>query len=163
MAALSANKSRPVKVPAGGLSTRKLPLAGYTNFGGGSTAHTVYQGCPVACDVSDTDGYFRAVSSGVTWASGDVFGGVAVEKQAVTSSDTADGSVELTVFVNGTWGFPIGSIAITDIGSPIYVSDDDTATTSSTNTLWIGYLVEVDATYAYVNIAPAAGRTNSAT
>lgn len=163
MAALSANKSRPVLVPAGGLTMRKLPLAGYTNFGSGSTAHTVYQGGPVASDVSDTDGYFRAVSSGVTWASGDVFGGISVEKQSVTSSDTADGSVEVSVFVNGIWAFPIGSIAITDIGAPIYVSDDDTATTSSTNTLWIGLLVAVDATYAWIDIAAAAGRANSAT
>lgn len=163
MAALSANKSRPVLVPAGGLTMQKLPLAGYTNFGGGSTAHTVYAGCPVACDVSDTDGYFRAVSSGITWASGDIFGGMAFEKQSVTSSDAADGSVIVSVFVNGIWAFPIGSIAITDVGAPIYVSDDDTATTSSTNTLWIGLLVAVDATYAWVNIAPAAGRANSAT
>lgn len=68
--------------------------------------------------------------------------------------------------MNGIWGFPIGSIAITDItdiGDPIYVSDDDTATTSSTNTLWIGLLVSIDATHAFIDIAPAAGRTNSAT
>ncbi len=163
MAALSANKSRPVRLPAGGLTLRKLPLAGYTNFGAGSTAHTVYQGCPVACDVSDTDGYFRAVGSGVTWASGDVFGGIAIEKQTVTSSDTADGSVEVSVNVNGIWGFPIASLAITDIGAAMYVSDDDTVTTSSTNTLWIGYLVNVDATYAWIDISAAAGRANSAT
>ena len=165
MTVLSANKQRPVRLPPGGFQFEKLPLAGYTNFGSGSTAHTVYKGSVVVCDVSDTDGYFRAcpLSSSVNLASGDVFGGIAVERQDVTSSDTADGSKEVTVIRNGVWGFAKGSLAQTDVGAPIYASDDDTVTTTGSNNLWIGTLVGVDDTYAWVDISRAAGMPNSAT
>lgn len=165
MAVLSANKNRPVRLPAGGLTTRTLKLAGYTNFGGGSTAHTVYKGSMVVCDVSDTDGYFRAcpLSSSVNSAAGDIFGGVALEKQVVSSADAADGSKEITVAVDGIWGFAVGSLAITDIGAPAYASDDDTITTTSTNNFWCGYIVDVDSTYVWVDVSRAAGMANSAT
>ena len=59
MTVLSASKDRPVKLPPGGVHTAAVKLAGYTNFGDGNTAHTVYKGSVVICDVSDTDGYFR--------------------------------------------------------------------------------------------------------
>lgn len=165
MAVLTANKQRPVKIPPGGLSTFALRLAGYTNFGSGNTEHTVYHGSLVVCDVNDTDGYFRAVplTSSTAMASGDIFGGVAAEKVAVTSSDTSDGSKKCTVYRDGIWGFAKGSIAITDIGAAAYASDDDTITTTSTNNLWVGYIVDVDDTYVWVNIAPAFLRANSPT
>lgn len=165
MAVLTANKNRPVRLPVGGVATRTLKLAGYTNFGGGSTEHTVYKGSIVVCDVSDTDGYFRAcpLSSSVNSAAGDIFGGVALEKQNVTSADTGDGSKEITVAVDGIWGFAVGSLAITDIGAPAYASDDDTISTTSTNNYWCGYIVDVDSTYVWVDIGRAAGMANSAT
>lgn len=156
MAVLTANKQRPVKMPAGGITTAVRKLAGYTNFGGGSTAHTVYDGSIVVCDVSDTDGYFRAApSTGSTAAaSGDMFGGIALEKVAVTSSDTADGSRVCTVATSGVWGFPVGSVAITDVGADAYASDDATITTTSSNNFKVGRIVDVDATYVWVDIAP---------
>ena len=123
MAVLTANKQRPVKIPPGGLETRVLKLAGYTNFADANTAHTVYKGSVVICDQSDTDGYFRAApATGTTAANAaDIIGGVALEKVKVTSSDTSDGSKEVTVAVNGVWGFPVNSIAfsnkLTDIGN----------------------------------------------
>ena len=165
MAVLTANKSRPVKLSAGEIHTAKLKLAGYTNFGAGNTEHTVYKGSLVVCDISDTDGYFRAVplTSSTAMVSGDVFGGVALEKQAVTSTDTADGSVECTVARDGVWGFAVGSLAITDIGAAAYASDDTTITTTSTNNLWVGYIEDIDSSYVWVNIAPAFLRANSAT
>jgi len=166
MAVLTANVQRPVQIPAGGLTTRALPLAGYTNFGDGSTEHTVYKGSLVVCDVSDTDGYFRAapLTSSVAAASGDVIGGIALEKVKVTSDDAGDGSKKVTVAVDGVWGFPKNSLAVTDIGAAIYTSDDgNTVTTTSTSNWWIGTLVDVDGTYAWVDISHAAGRTNSAT
>jgi len=165
MAVLAANRAAPVRLPAGGLTTRSLGMAGYTNFGSGSTAHSIYKGSLVVSDISDTDGYFRAVplTSSTAMASGDIFGGIALEKQDVTSSDTADGSVEVTVAVNGVWGFAVGSLAITDLGAPAYASDDQTITTTSTNNLWVGTIVDRDATYVWVDIAHAAGRTNTAT
>ena len=165
MAVLSANIQRPVRLAHGELQTAKVELAGYTNFGGGSTAHTVYKGSLVVSDVSDTDGYFRAVPlcSSTNMASGDVFGGIAAEKQEVTSSNTADGAVVCTVYRNGVWGFPVGSIAATDIGAPAYASDDQTISTTSTNNLWVGYIEGVDSSYVWVNIEPAFLRANSAT
>ena len=165
MAVLTGNKQRPVRLAHGELTTMEIPLAGYTNFGGGSTAHAVFKGSLVMSDVSDTDGYFRAVplSSSVNMATTDIFGGIAAERQDVTASDTADGSVTLTVYRNGQWGFAKGSLAQTDVGAPAYATDDDTITTTSTDALWVGVIEEVDATYAWVNIEPAFMRANSAT
>jgi hypothetical protein len=130
--------------------TAVLKLAGYTNRGGGSVAFTVYKGAVVACDESDTDGYFGPKDFNAT--SGDIFGGIAAEKVAVTSADTADGSKVLTVYRNGVWGFAKGSLAITDVGALCYASDDNTVTTTSTNAILIGRIVDVDDTYAWVDI-----------
>lgn len=165
MAVLTGNKQRPVRLAHGELTTMEIPLAGYTNFGGGNAGHTVWKGALVVCDVSDTDGYFRAVplSSSTAMVSGDIFGGIAAERQDVGASDLADGSVTLTVYRNGQWGFAKGSIAQTDIGAPAYATDDDTISTTSTDALWVGVIEEVDATYAWVNIEPAFMRANSAT
>ena len=163
MTNLTANKMRPVRLPTGGLQTRLLPLAGYTNFGGGTTAFTVYKGAVVFCDVDDTDGYFRDGDSSVTYANTDVFGGIALEQQKVTSADTADGSVEITVAVNGEWAFPIASLTITDIGAVIYATDDDAVQSSTSDGIAIGILVDVDATYAWIDIAGYAGRVSSTT
>lgn len=163
MTNLTANKMRPVRLPPGGLHTRKLPLAGYTNFSGGSTAFTVFKGAVVFSDADDTDGYFRDGDSSVTYSSSDVFGGIALEQQKVTSSDTADGSVEITVAVNGEWGFPIASLAQTDIGAVIYAADDDAVQSSTSDALAIGILVDVDATYAWIDISDYAGKVSSTT
>ena len=164
MAVLTASKQRPVRLPPGGLETRSLPLAGYTNFGASAAEHTVYKGSVVVCDQSDTDGYYRAapLTSSTAANAADIIGGVALEKIEVKSSDTADGSKNVTVAVNGTWGFPVNSIAITDIGADIYTSDDgEVVTTTSTNNFWIGKLVGYDTTYAWVDIAPATGHVNA--
>lgn len=163
MTNLSSNTQRPVRIPAGGLTTRALNLAGYTNFGSGSTSHTVYHGSVVMCDVSDTDGYFRAANSGLTVTSSDIFGGIAAEKQVVGAADAADGSKKITVYVNGVWGFAKGSLAITDIGAIAYASDDNTITSTSTGALAIGTIVDVDATYAWVDIADFAGKVSATT
>ena len=146
MAVLAANKQRPFRLAHGSLATKELPLAGYTNFAGGSAEHTVFNGSLVVCDVSDTDGYFRAVplTSSTNMAGGDVFGGVAIEKQKVLAADTGDGSVVCSVARNGVWGFAKGSVAQTDIGAAAYASDDDTIVTATTNNLWVGYIEEVD-------------------
>jgi len=156
MAVLTADKNRPVKLAHGPLAYARVPLAGYTNFGGGSTAHTVYKGSIVVCDISDTDGYFRACPAATTTnaATGDIFGGIAIEQQKVTSSDTADGAVELAVARNGLWGFAKGSLAQTDIGSIAYADDDNTITTTRTAKYLVGVIEEVDSTYVWVNIEP---------
>ena len=161
MTVLSANKTRPVKIPTGGLKFRKLPLAGYTNYRS-TEAHTVYKGSVVCCDESDTDGYFHAPIAIATVLAdpADVIGGIAMEKVAVTSGDLADGLKEVTVAVNGVWGFALGSLDITDIGAPVYAQDDDSVTDSSTNAWWIGTVTAVDATYIWVDISKACGQLN---
>jgi hypothetical protein len=165
MAVLTKNKQRPCRLPPGGLKMEKLKLAGYTNFGAGTLSHTVYKGSVVICDVSDTDGYFRAAPAitSVAGVSGDIFGGIALEKQVVGSSDTADGSKEVTVAANGVWGFAKGNLSITDVGAAAYAGDDDTVTVTSTDGFWCGYVIDVDDTYVWVDIAPAFLRANSAT
>lgn len=145
---LSANKQRPVR---GAVNKEAVPLAGYTNRGSGNVAYTTYHGSIVACDISDTDGYFGPLD--FTPATGDIFGGIAMERQDIGSGDTADGAKNLTVAKDGIWGFAQGSLAVTDVGAPIYATDDDTITTTSTNALLIGRLVGVDGTYAWVDIS----------
>ena len=154
MTVLAADKQRPVRLAHGELKFEVLPLAGYTNFHTGTLEHAAYKGSGMVCDVSDTDGYFRACPSGasVASASGDIFGGIAMEQQKVTSVDLADGLIECGVARNGVWGFAKGSLAITDIGAPAYLSDDDTISTTSTNNYWCGYIEDVDDTYVWINI-----------
>jgi len=164
MAVMTADVQRPNR----GVTPAKvvaLPLAGYTNFASGSTEHKVYTGGVVVCDVSDTDGYFRAcpLSSSTNLASGDIFGGIAVEFVHVTSTNTGDGDKKVSVARDGVWAFPVGAVAQTDVGAAAYASDDQTITTTSTNNLWVGYIEGVDATYVYVDITRAAGMANSAT
>ena len=160
MTALTANVSRPVRPPVGGVQTRALPLAGYTNFAGGNVAHKIYKGSVVFCDESDTDGYYKRPTTNDAGAA-DIVGGVALESQEVTSELLADGLVDVTVAIDGVWGFPKGGIAITDIGAPAYASDDATITTTSTTAVWIGFIIDVDGTYVWVDIAPACGHINA--
>ena len=156
MAVLSADKNRPVKLAQGPIALASLPLAGYTNFGGGTVEHTVFKGSIVICDISDTDGYFRACPAASTTnaATGDIFGGIALEQQKVTSADLADGLIDVSVARNGLWGFAKGSLAQTDIGAIAYADDDDTITTTRTAKYLVGVIEEIDATYVWVNIAP---------
>ena len=160
MAVLSANKQRPHR---GKIETESLPLAGYTNFGTGNDTHTVYKGSIMVCDVSDTDGYFRAAPAASTTnaATGDIFGGIALKKQVVGTADAADGTVEVTVAKKGIFGFPVGSLAITDVGALAYADDDATITTTRTNKYLCGLIVDYDSTYIWVDIAPAWMRTQT--
>ena len=161
MAVLAQDIQLPVR---GVVETQKQPLTGYTNHAGGNVEHTVYKGSILVSDVSDADGYFRAVplSSSTNMATGDVFGGVAIEQVKVETTDTADGAKKVTAARTGVWGFAPGSLAITDLGADIYASDDQTVTTTSTNNLYIGTLVALEDSRAWVDIARAFGRVNVA-
>jgi len=159
MTNLSANVHRPHK---GETEPRQYGLVGYTNYQGGTTTYTVYKGAPMMLDVSDVDGYAQPMTSSITAASGDVFLGIAAEKKAIASTDAADGAKTILV-ENGLIGFPVASLAVTDIGAPAYMSDTNTVTTTSSNALWIGTIIDVDATYVWVDTRHAAGRTNTAT
>lgn len=81
----------------------------------------IYKGSAVGL----TSGYARALNAG------DQFGGFAL--QAATGG-SADGSVYVTVQKRGMVQLSITSLAVTDIGKPVYASDDGTFTlTQSTN------------------------------
>ncbi len=138
-------------------------LVGYTNYAGGSAINTIYKGAIVMMDVSDIDGYVQPMLSTITAASGDVFMGIAAEGKATTSADTADNSVKIKLWTKGDFAFAKGALAVTDIGAAIYATDDQSITTTSTNALWIGKLVDVDDTYAWVRIDEATQQPNSAT
>lgn len=153
MADLTASKQRPVRLPPGGLEMRRVKLAGYTNYGAGNVAHTVFKGAPVVSDVSDTDGYASSITAALVVLAADLFFGIAAEKQAVTSADAADGSKELTVYTNGVWGFPLNGLAITDLGATIFATDSDLPQAASLQKVAIGKLVDVDATYAWIDIS----------
>lgn len=159
MANMSANITRPFK---GEVYHQRYGLVGYTNYQSGSTAYTAYKGAIMMLDVSDVDGYAQPMVSTITAASGDVFLGIAEEKVSVTASDTADGTKNILIATAGIWGFPKGALAVTDIGAPIYATDDQTITTTSSNALCIGTLVNVDDTYAWVKICVQAGHANTA-
>lgn len=150
MTELTANVNRPYRMPHGGLRLEKIPLAGYTNYGAGNIGFTVYKGSLMFSDISDTDGYFSPIAG--TPATGDVFGGISMEKQVVGSADLSDGSVVCSVALDGVWGFAKGNLAQTDVGATIYATDDNAITSASTGAVPIGVLELVDSTYAWVNI-----------
>jgi len=160
MANMTANVTRPTK---GNVDVQYYGLVGYTDVQGGSLAYTAYKGAIMLMDVSDIDGYAQPMLSTITAASGDVFLGINTSKVSVVAADTAQGDKDVLLATSGLFGFPVGSLVVTDIGAPIYATDDQTIQTSSTNALWIGTLINIDATYAWVNIGHAAGRTNTAT
>jgi len=148
MTALTQNAQRPVMLPAGGLSFGRVHLQGYTNNSG---AYTVYHGSILAIDATDASGYATNVTA--TPASGDVFMGIAVERQDVTILDLLDGSKDVSAAKNGVWGFPVGALTQANVGAPAYAHDDNLVDATSSNGLKIGVIEAVDATYIWVNIA----------
>ncbi|MGH9158207.1 MAG: hypothetical protein ACRD1K_20755 [Acidimicrobiales bacterium] len=122
----------------------------------------IYIGSILVSDVSVSDGYFRAQPV-ATVAAGDIFGGVSLERVSVLTGEAAGARV-VTVAKDGVVGFAVGSLAITDIGAAAYSVDDDGGiTVTSTNNQWVGYIVDVDATYVWVDITKAFMMTSTAT
>lgn len=163
MTNLTRSINRPYETQGDYLDVDNLPLAGYTNYGAGSTGFTCYKGAIIFSDVSDTAGYFSPLQSAITVASGDIFGGICTGKQIVDSNHAADGSKEVAVARNGLWAFPKGSITQADAGKNIFASDDDTVTLTSTGNLHIGTVDRVDDTYVWVDISRQTGMLSAAT
>lgn len=87
-------------------------------------ADIIYEGAAVGDNAS---GFARPL------AAGDPFRGFAIE--TVDNSAGAAGDKTVKVKKEGELVLPITSLAITDVGKPVYASDDDTFTlTASTNT-----------------------------
>lgn len=146
-----------------GLALMQYGLVGYTDVGAGSVAYTCYKGAVMCIDVDDIDGYGQPLQSGITVAAGDIFLGINTEQVSVTAADTSQGDKKVVVATRGDWAFPVGSLTVEDIGAPAYASDDGTITTTSSNNLWVGHIINVDDTYVWVRIDRAAGMPSAAT
>ena len=136
----------------------EFECVGYTAMQGGNVAYTIYKGAVVMIDVSDLDGYAQPRQSGTNAATGDIFLGIAAEQVAITSADAANGSKKVRVWQRGVFAFAKCGLAKSDIGVLAYASDDGTVTTTSTNNLKIGYIRDVDDTYAWIDIDLMAGQ-----
>lgn len=151
MTALTMNKQRPVQYPNGGLAFQSQPLQGYTNYG---SAYTAYHGAIMGIDATDASGYVQP-AAGFTPTTGDIFAGIASERQDVTANETSDGAKVISVIKNGVWGFAVGSLTQANVGSKAYAHDDDSVDATSSSGLYIGEIVAIDSTYVWVDIAPA--------
>ena len=106
---------------------------------------TIYKGAMV---VDLGTGY---ASAGVDTA-GAVFLGVAVEKSDNSSSAT-DGAKDVRLYKTGTFVFSKSSAVQDDIARPMYISDDQTVATSTTNMILAGPCVDVpDSSHVRVRI-----------
>lgn len=127
----------------------------------GGVAATIYKGGVLIQDVSDST-YAQKHQSTITAAAGDVFLGVAAEGVSTVAAD-ANGAKTVRAWRKGIYAFAKGALTIGDRGKAVYVSDDQTVTLTALNNLWIGYLVDVDSTYAWVEIDAATAMLNAAT
>jgi predicted RecA/RadA family phage recombinase len=96
----------------------------------------IYKGTLVSIQVAD--GYAYPARNGTAT---DIFIGVAHE--TVDNSAGSAGDKSLLVEKKGTYEFPKSTAVITDLGKPVYASDDQTLTLTSTNAQLVGYPVEL--------------------
>ena len=90
-------------------------------------------------------------------AAGNTFEGVSREQ--VDNSNGADGDKDIIIRRTGIHRFAATGMAITDIGKPVFILDDQTVGLSSTNWIFCGRIAEfINATEVGVDIgaAPAA-------
>lgn len=108
-------------------------------------AAVIYKGGLV---VDKGTGYAEAGDDG----SGYTFLGVAVE--GATGNASTDGLVSVRVYKTGSYKYTLaGGASQTNLGVIVYVSDDQTVGTTSTNSIACGYVAEViDSTYVRVRI-----------
>lgn len=90
-------------------------------------ADIIYEGAAVGDNAS---GYARPL------VAGDSFRGFAESK--VDNSAGAAGALNVRVKQKGIVKLAVGSLAITDVGKPVYASDDDTFTLTATSNSHIG-------------------------
>lgn len=105
---------------------------------------TIYKGALV---VDKGTGFASAGDDG----SGYVFLGVAVEK--ADNSSGSDGDVSVRVYKTGSYLYTKATAVQTDLGQAVYIHDDQTVGTSSTNSVLAGYVAEyIDSTTLRVRI-----------
>jgi hypothetical protein len=91
-------------------------------------------------------GAFVALSSGYArpLAAGDRFVGIAYEEMDNTGGSAGDKSVRL--YTLGDFGHALSGAAVTNIGSAVYASADNTLTFTAGGNSYVGYVVDVPAT-----------------
>lgn len=130
MTALTRSRRTPRIGAVLDFSTREL-AAGAQVFGGGLV-------------LAQVDGYVR---------SGAAVAGSIIGVARGNADNTAGGDGDASVIVDeGTFGFPAGAITFADIGSPVYVEDDQTVTLTS-GTAFVGLVSNVLDGVAYITIS----------
>ncbi len=115
----------------------------------GGATYNIYKGAAVALD---TTGYARPGAN----TAGFRFVGVASEQYHQTATAT-DGTNAIKVWRRGLFSFVGSSLAITDIGRPVWLTDDQTVSLTQTNVGPIGVIADfISATECIVDIGDAA-------
>jgi len=94
---------------------------------------TIYRGSLVGIDRAG--GYARPLNAA------DQFQGIAYEQ--CDNSSGSNGDREVTIFTQGDFEFSLSGAAKTDIGKPIFASDENTLTFSGASGSYIGVIVDV--------------------
>lgn len=115
MTALSADKPRTY---AADDSMNAMPV---------KASSKIYEGAPIGDDGS---GYARNL------VAGDPFRGFAYRQADNTNG--AAGDINVNIVTEGYIKLAVGSLAITDVGKPVYASDSDTFTLTATSNSYIG-------------------------
>jgi len=95
---------------------------------------TIYKG---ALLVDKGNGYAEPGTDGSSY----VFLGVAAED--ADNSSGSDGDIRVRVYKTGVYQYAKASAAQTDLGTPMYIHDDNTVGGSSTNSILAGYCADI--------------------
>ncbi|MCK9326987.1 MAG: hypothetical protein M0P69_15955 [Bacteroidales bacterium] len=112
--ALSADKERIYELG----NINEVPVKG---------SATIYEGAAVGM----TSGYARGLNAG------DDFVGFA-ERKADNSADSTDGAINCRVISRGLAKVTLSGVLVTDIGKPVYASDDETFTLTQSTNSYVG-------------------------
>jgi hypothetical protein len=93
----------------------------------------------------NASGYLKqyVAPSSATTQTGDRFVGIALEAIA---SQTSNGDKNCSVLIDGYFTYTLSSVAVTDAGMPVFISDDNTLSKVGTAGACIGHIVAKDST-----------------
>lgn len=132
-------------------NTARAYALGDINELGVAASATIYEGSAVGL----SSGYARALTAG------DTFMGFALSKVVDTSG--VAGTERVRVQARGQVQLTITSVAVTDLGKPVYASDDGTFTLTQGSNSYIGKVLRIDATNTAIvefDTAPAGNTAN---
>jgi hypothetical protein len=130
MAILSANALREI-LPDEGI--REFPVV---------AADIIYRGAYVGMDPA---GYVKPFEVG------DMFIGIAYEEALNSGGDAGD--VDCRVYVGGTFNLVLTSAALTDVGSPVFATNDNTLARTGHPDAWVGTVLHYEKSgYAVIKL-----------